>query len=81
MGTQKLTEKQSRLVRLVQKNPGKSTHQLAVLRSDYQVYETSLRDRLWRLMNRGVLRVDEILAKNNPDQLVARHWYYAGTKT
>ena len=37
----------------------KNTHQLAQLRGDYQAYESNLRDRLLRLAERGLIRVDE----------------------
>ena len=34
----------------------KNTHQIAVARGDRQVYETHLRDRLFRLEERGILK-------------------------
>ena len=38
-------------------NGPKNTHQLAQLRGDYQAYESNLRDRLFRLADRGLLTV------------------------
>jgi hypothetical protein len=36
----------------------KNTHQIARLRGDYQAYESNLRDRLFRLADRGLLTVN-----------------------
>lgn len=37
----------------------KNTHQIAMARGDYQAYETNLRDRLFCLAERGVLKFQE----------------------
>jgi predicted transcriptional regulator len=67
-----MTSKQQSLLNTVEANPGLTTHALATLRGDYQAYETSLRDRLFRLADRGVIRFEE---KKAGRQVVARRWF------
>jgi hypothetical protein len=67
-----MTRKQQSLLRTVEANPGLTTHALATIRGDCQAYETSLRDRLFRLADRGVVRFEE---KKIGGRVGARRWF------
>lgn len=69
-----LTNKQTALLNLVRANPGQTTAALRRLNGDRQAYETNLRDRLFRLAERGLIRFDEKLGKNDLI-VVERRWF------
>jgi len=54
-----LTNKQFVLLSLVKLNPGQTTAALRRLNGDRQAYESNLRDRLFRLAERGLIRFEE----------------------
>ncbi len=71
----RLSENQKRLLQLVRKNPGLNTSQLATLRRDWQAYESYLRDRLFRLADRGLVRFEE--RQGNEGWVIERKWFPA----
>jgi len=69
-----LTTKQIALLEDVKENQGLTTAELrrALGRGYYQAYESHLRDRLFRLEARGLVRSEE---KRNGSHVIARRWY------
>jgi predicted transcriptional regulator len=55
-----LNENQIELLKFVAENTGVCTHEMARRRGDRQPYESNLRDRLYRLKVRGLIRSEEI---------------------
>ncbi len=67
----RLTTKQKDLLNFVQKHPGLNTHQIAQWLGHYQAYESHLRDRLVRLMLKGLVKM-EIQIKGS--HVIERKW-------
>ena len=71
-----LTEKQQDLLNLVNAAPGLSTWGYADLRGDQQAYCSHLRDRLFRLANRGLIRYFERRKRvGNWSCVIERRWF------
>ena len=68
----KLTEKQTELLCNLCACEGGNTHQIAAHRGDRQNYESNLRDRLFRLAERGLARYFECVGKSG---VTERRWY------
>jgi hypothetical protein len=68
----RLSEKQIHLLALVAANEGSTTSELATARDDRQVYESHLRDRLFRLYARGLVNATEKTGKGG--WVVRREW-------
>lgn len=70
----KLTEDQSELLGYVRLNGGKTTAEIRRgMGFKFQGYESHLRDRLFRLADRGLIRFEEKVGKES-GQVVARRW-------
>lgn len=69
----KLTEKQEKVLKLVQKNPGINTSQIAKKCGHVSGYETTLRDRLYSLAKRGLIYYEE--RKNTKNYVIERKWF------
>jgi hypothetical protein len=67
-----LTDYQKRLLAEIKANPGLTTAGLRRLRGDRQAYESNLRDRLFRLAEKGLLRYEE---KNGRSAVIERRWF------
>lgn len=68
-----LNQKQKDLLALVTDNPGLNTWGYCELRGDHTAYPSDLRDRLFRLANRGLIRFIECVS--SPRWVVERRWY------
>lgn len=68
-----LTKRQEELLELVKDNPGLNTAELSRLRNDRQAYQSTLRDRLFKLFRRNLITCQEKRGKNR--QIVERKWY------
>ena len=68
----KLTIKQNALLYDVEQTPGLTTAGLRRVLGHYQAYETSLRDRLFRLVNHGVIDFEEKVVNG---VVTERRWF------
>ena len=71
-----LTKRQFRLLAFLAAHPGQSTHELAMLAGHQQAYESHLRDRLFRLAERGLVKYIEVTSPHRGICL-SRTWYVA----
>lgn len=71
----KLSQEQQDLLSLVYSNPGLNTWGYCKLRSDRTTYPSNLRDRLFRLADRGLVRCLECVS--DPRRVIERRWYPA----
>jgi hypothetical protein len=70
----KLTQRQKNLYNLVSLFPGETTASLCRMRGDNQIYNTDLRDRLFRLEDHGVVWHH---TEQRGKHVKARYWYSA----
>jgi len=80
--TRKLTQNQNEALKAVQSLPGSSTHEIAESLGHHSGYETTLRDRLFGLAHKGLIRFEEYLGREAAfgpvryeAHVVARRWY------
>lgn len=66
-----MNARQKDLLELVVQNPGRNTKEYCRIRKDFATYPSHLRDRLFRLEKRGVIRCVECVSRG----VVERRWY------
>lgn len=76
----KLRNTQINLLKQVARNPNVCVHQLCKYRGDYQSYQTYLRDRLYRLLRRGLVEAVPVVSPKTGN-LYKRLWRITASGT
>ncbi len=71
----KLSALQKEALDVVTRHSGLTTHQLNTILKNRQSYESNLRDRLFNLASKGLVRYEEKRSENHAHWVIARRWF------